>query len=109
MFVYTQPQLSALRPAYVVAFPVDLASHREAQKGMFGAAREAGLDTKTDAMIEGINALLGLHLSSRTQLTVDEMHVVTVAIEAGVFRADWTPRMRAQITVSTSFQFVPRR
>lgn len=109
MQVFTIPQLSALRPAFVEAFPVDLASHRDAQKAMFGAAREAGLDTKGDEMIEGINALLGLHLSSRRQLTVDEMHVVTVAIEGGAFRSDWTPRLRAQITVSTTFQFVPRR
>lgn len=64
--------------------------HRDAQCAMFGAAKEVGLDASNrDAMIGGINQLLGVHATSRTELTPLEMRVVTLALEEGCFARNW--------------------
>lgn len=84
------------RPAYVEANPHLRHNYRDAQCAMFGAARAAGSrtdDAHRDAMLDGINAALNRRgarrLISRTQLRIDEMNAITLAITSGYFGPNW--------------------
>ncbi len=112
MLVFTDPRFSAYRPAFVEAFPFDLSAHRDAQRALFGAARNAGLltnDAHRATMIGAINQLLGLRLESRRQLTVQEMQAVTVAIDAGAFLPGWRiiPGFSARVTITVTVDLSP--
>ena len=108
----------ATRPAFVEANPTATAAaaHRNAQRAMFGAAREARLSTDRDDQLEGINAALGLRggnrLVSRRQMSVEEMQAITVAIEAGFFSYDWTWGNDFSLSITrrqvTEVHFTPR-
>ena len=113
------PNPIVTRPAFVEANPVRKDAHRAAQKAMFKAANMAGLSTRDEArdeMLDGINDALGLRgskrLISRRQMTVEEMQIVAVAIDAGLFSPDWTwgNEFTAQITTisKTVVHFEPR-
>jgi hypothetical protein len=112
MKAYTNPLFSGQRSGYVATFPLELEAHRKAQCAMFAAAGTAGLMPKVKGeaereaakvvMLAGINQFLGLRLTSRTQLTVVEMELVTVAIEAGVFSPGWVlaPGCAARVRIT---------
>lgn len=112
MSIYKNLALRAPRPAFIEAQPELKASHRAAQKHLFGVAAKAGLSRDKEEMLLGINALFGSALTSRTQMTVDEMEAVTTAIEAGAFRRGWelSGLVRAEIVVSVQISLtVPAR
>lgn len=84
------------RPAFTQAHPELRHAHRDAQCALFGAARNADLPTDEsgrDAMLDGINNALNRcgarRLISRTQLNIEEMQAVTIAIENGAFGTNW--------------------
>ena len=106
MHNYTANRPIETRPAFVEAHPHLRDAHLNAQRAMFGSARQAGLpttDAHRDQMIEGINAALGYRgsrrLVSRRQMNVDEMHCIAVALDAGLFGPDWTWSEEFTITV----------
>jgi hypothetical protein len=80
------------RRPYLETHPWQQEQHRQMQRAMFAAAGKAGLTSDRESMIAGINALLDLKLTSRTQLSPDEMDMVIRAIEAGSFAPNWTLR-----------------
>lgn len=112
MKAYTNPLFSGQRDGYVATFPREIEAHRKAQCAMFAAAKTAGLSPKTkgaaerDAakafMLAGINQFLGLRLTSRAQLTIPEMELITVAIEAAVFSPGWVlaPGVAARVRIT---------
>jgi len=94
------------RPAFVEANPHLRNAHVAAQRSMFASANANGLSTRPearDAMIDAVNNALGLRgskrLISRRQMTIDEMHAIAVAIDAGLFGSDWTWGEDFDITV----------
>lgn len=112
MSIYKNLALRAPRPAFIQAQPHLKTAHDAARKHFFGVAGKAGLSRDKDETLAGINALFGSALTSRTQLTVDEFEAVTVAIEAGAFRRDWTLTgfVKAEIAVSVQISLlVPAR
>ena len=106
MSKHTTPRPIETRPAFVVANPHLKAAHLAAQRSMFASANSNGLSTRPEArdeMIDAVNQALGLRgskrLVSRRQMTIDEMHAIAVAIDAGLFGDDWTWSEDFNITV----------
>jgi hypothetical protein len=80
----------APRPHFLETPRASRAVYLRDQGRMFGAAHHAGLSTDDrEAMIAGINRLLGINITSRTQLTPWEMRIVKAAIQEGCFAAGW--------------------
>jgi hypothetical protein len=88
--VETETVETETRPHFLDTPKARRSEYLLAQGRMFGACRNAGLDiTDRDGMISGINRLLGINITSRTQLTPWEMRIVKAAIEEGCFAAGW--------------------
>jgi hypothetical protein len=91
-----------LAPAgYVNTFPLSKPEHLKIQRCFFGTARTAGLSDNKEQQLDGINALLGLAITSRTQLSPKAYEVLVSAIEAGAFTHNWelTGRVRAEVEI----------
>ena len=80
------------RPPYCALLGADPTAYREAQCAMFGAAADRGLPTGEAAranMIAAVGEYLGIQITSRRQLTPDEMWRVTIGIVRRHFGAGW--------------------
>lgn len=100
------PRPILTRPAFVQANPHLRDAHRVAQCQMFAAARTAGLPTTEayrDLMLDGINSALGLRgsqrLVSRRQMTIEEMHAISVALDVQLFGEGWKWSEEFSVTV----------
>lgn len=80
--VNTVPVATSYRDS--VPLPDDEDAYRAAQCEMFATAGRYGLNSNArTAMIAAINAYLGTNITSRTQLTIRQMHILCYAIERG--------------------------
>ncbi len=73
------------RVPFVQLYPHLRESHLKAQRRLFAAIKDADLSMELSVRLSGINALLGLSLTSSRGLSPDELHVVADAVEAGRF------------------------
>ena len=82
------------RPAFVEAHPSLQPLHHRAKSALFAAIERAGLSCDRDLQLEGFNAAFhrkgARRLISHEQLKVEELEVLTSAVEAGLFAADWS-------------------
>ncbi|HEX8833967.1 MAG TPA: hypothetical protein VF719_07185 [Abditibacteriaceae bacterium] len=79
-----------VRPHYLQTPGASRRVYLKAQNEMFGATRNAGLDPDDrDAMIAAIEKLLGISITSRTQMTPGEMRRVIAAAANGKLAAAW--------------------
>jgi hypothetical protein len=81
------------RPAYRTLPDADEVAYLSAQKEMFKAARDAGLDTSDgELMCAALSEFIGEEITSRTQLTPDEMRDITAAIQRRHWVIGWSVR-----------------
>jgi hypothetical protein len=85
------------RPYYLEREPWNRAGYVEGLRLMFGACRDAHLNTNDrDGMLRAIGELLGWTVSSRQQLTPGEMERIASAARRGYWNRDWTVRTDAR-------------
>lgn len=81
------------RPAFVEAHPSLQPLHNQAQRALFAAIERHDLSHDKDLQLEGFNAAFNRkgsrRLISHEQLKIEELEVLTSAIEAGLFAPDW--------------------
>ena len=81
------------RPSFIEAHPELQPTYREVQCAMFGAIATADISRDRDIQLDGINNALNRRgarrLISRTQLRIDEMQAITLAIQSGFFGPNW--------------------
>jgi hypothetical protein len=86
----------APRPAYRDLPRADEVAYLETQRAMFAAAREMGLDTNDGTvMCAALSEFIGEEITSRTQLTPDEMRDIAAAILRRHWVIGWSVRRQS--------------